>query len=318
MPVCIQHDDPHIGNKVEICVSLIYHHLLHPGACAIDGGANGGAHTIPMGRLVAPGGKIFAFEPQPDALENLSRWVALEKLQDVVMARECAIGATHGRTKFFISPDNNALSSLDALFAKEGSREIEVAIERLDDLVPNAVVCVIKLDLEGGEYRALLGASSILRSSRPVVVFEFARSWSAERFGFSREEFFLFFKELDYELYDIYGNSIPTDDWEAAHIGWEWIAMHKNDPRKGLILFLTTAFWSGASESRPPLEDWERTLEYLRDPFGYIQPFSKLHGLTSAAHPGFRGDGATIASSSAVSSAFRRFLALCANWKNAR
>ena len=36
------------------------------------------------------------------------------------------------------------------------------------------------------------------------------------------------------------------------------------------------------------------------------------------AHPGFRGDGATIASTSAVSSAFPRFLALCTNWKNAR
>jgi len=36
------------------------------------------------------------------------------------------------------------------------------------------------------------------------------------------------------------------------------------------------------------------------------------------AHPGFRGDGATIASTSAVSNAFPRFLALCTNWKNAR
>jgi hypothetical protein len=36
------------------------------------------------------------------------------------------------------------------------------------------------------------------------------------------------------------------------------------------------------------------------------------------AHAGFRGDGATIASTSAVSSAFLRFLALCTNWKNAR
>ena len=36
------------------------------------------------------------------------------------------------------------------------------------------------------------------------------------------------------------------------------------------------------------------------------------------AHPGFWGDGATIASTSAVSSAFPRFLALCTNWKNAR
>jgi KUP system potassium uptake protein len=41
-------------------------------------------------------------------------------------------------------------------------------------------------------------------------------------------------------------------------------------------------------------------------------------GILFLAHPGFRGDGATIASTSAVSSAFPRFLALCTNWKNAR
>ncbi len=41
-------------------------------------------------------------------------------------------------------------------------------------------------------------------------------------------------------------------------------------------------------------------------------------GQTVEAHPGFRGDGTTIASTSAVSNAFPRFLALCTNWKKAR
>ena len=47
-------------------------------------------------------------------------------------------------------------------------------------------------------------------------------------------------------------------------------------------------------------------------------PDASLTRVYLLAHPGFRGDGATIASTSAVSSAFPRFLALCTNWKNAR
>src|SRR5689334_15792255 len=116
----------YIGNKVEILVSVLYHRMLRPGDVAVDGGANGGPHAVPMGHRVEPNGAIYAYEPQPDVFEELVRHVALDNLQETVHCRRKALGASPGHAKFFINPDNNALSSLDPEFAREGAKEIGV------------------------------------------------------------------------------------------------------------------------------------------------------------------------------------------------
>ena len=91
-----------IGNKVELLVSLLYHSLLHPGARAVDGGANGGLHTIPMARLVKPAGTIFAYEPQPDIIQRVTKWATSEGLEAVVKRRCVALGDKPGRVSFFV------------------------------------------------------------------------------------------------------------------------------------------------------------------------------------------------------------------------
>src|SRR5688572_20988587 len=40
-----------------------YRRIVKPGQTVLDIGANIGAHTLPLARLVGPGGRVIAFEP---------------------------------------------------------------------------------------------------------------------------------------------------------------------------------------------------------------------------------------------------------------
>ena len=51
--------------------------LVAPGSVVLDIGANIGAHTLNLGRLVGPKGKVYAFEPTTYAFRKLKRNLAL-------------------------------------------------------------------------------------------------------------------------------------------------------------------------------------------------------------------------------------------------
>ena len=63
-------NDAYIGRSLDVYGEYsegeidLFRQLLRPGDVAIDVGANIGALTVAMARLVQPGGAIVAFEPQ--------------------------------------------------------------------------------------------------------------------------------------------------------------------------------------------------------------------------------------------------------------
>src|SRR5436309_2773873 len=73
-----------------VCLSARYRHLswnpveykafraaVRPGATVLDVGANVGAYTLMFAAWVGDQGRVFAFEPAPDALAGLRTHVAL-------------------------------------------------------------------------------------------------------------------------------------------------------------------------------------------------------------------------------------------------
>jgi hypothetical protein len=56
------------------------------------------------------------------------------------------------------------------------------------------------MDVEGGEYHALLGAERTIRSHRPVIIFE-ASARSTGQYGVTPQDFTWFFGRLGYRLF---------------------------------------------------------------------------------------------------------------------
>jgi FkbM family methyltransferase len=140
----------------------------------IDGGANIGLFTLVAAERVGPEGKVIAFEP--------ARAVRLCLLENVVLNRfsqvevlPFALSSSAGQASFrAFEPGSAGLNHLCPIAGEEGQVET-VALTTLDVvLLPSdrARLKLIKLDLEGAEHAALLGASQTLAELRPDLLIE--------------------------------------------------------------------------------------------------------------------------------------------------
>ncbi len=134
-------------------------------AVAVDLGANVGTLTIPMAKAFAPG-KIIAFEPVPRTASDLEVNLGLnDGLQ--VDVRRVACSATPGRgTMYDISEANPGIAKL----RPQGRGR--TPITTLDRELANQRVALIKMDIEGHEPEALLGAQEVIERSRPLILCE--------------------------------------------------------------------------------------------------------------------------------------------------
>ena len=88
--------------------------------------------------------------------------------------------------------------------------EILVTMDTIDRLLPpphKACVSYMKLDLEGGEFGAFLGADETISLSRPLIVSEFGGSATAFTYGFTEADFFGFFDRKHYSLFDFFAQA---------------------------------------------------------------------------------------------------------------
>lgn len=78
-------------NEEENPSEMVEQLRLKPGMVVCDLGCGNGFHTIPMAKLVAPDGKVFAVDVQSEMLEMLSRRIDELNLDNI----EPILGATH-------------------------------------------------------------------------------------------------------------------------------------------------------------------------------------------------------------------------------
>jgi FkbM family methyltransferase len=199
----------------ETLIQRCYTAELRRGATAIDGGANYGRHTSPMACCVGPRGRIHAFEPLPFAAAELRRMFAD---QSQVTVHEKALAERSGTATFHHIVNDAALSSLldrDLKFANPGlqTQKLQIVTTTLDQF-SDEPVDFIKLDLEGYDYHALIGGRDLLLRQRPIVAFEFGRRDAATPAGYGPDEFFGFFEDLDFEIFDLFGRRFGRAEFD--------------------------------------------------------------------------------------------------------
>jgi FkbM family methyltransferase len=139
----------------------------------IEAGANIGTHSVPLAKALAREHReLVVFEPQPFIFQNLCANLALNGITNV-RAWPWACGAQAG-TVYFPQPDYAAEGNFGGVSMKEngGQGNIAVPCVRLDDVIGDDPVGLIKIDVEGFELLALQGAEGILNRSRPVLYVE--------------------------------------------------------------------------------------------------------------------------------------------------
>lgn len=88
----------------------------------------------------------------------------------------------------------------------------------LDDLIGHAWRFA-KLGLEGGELWALRGGQESIRRCKPFLLFE--RGFrSAAKYGYTPAEFFQLFEDLDYDVFDLFGDPLSEQVWWKPSQPW--------------------------------------------------------------------------------------------------
>ncbi len=155
--------------------SELFRQLVQPGMAVVEVGANIGAHTVELSRLVGPQGHVVAFEPQRLVFQTLCANLALNSCANV-LALPFAVGAEEGTIRVpVLAPDrSNNFGGLSLRGATEGEPVRLVAIDGM-----GLGAChVLKLDVEGMEVEALRGAAGTIAAHRPVI---YAENDRAER-----------------------------------------------------------------------------------------------------------------------------------------
>jgi FkbM family methyltransferase len=158
-----------------------YRDHVRPGEVVLDVGANIGAHTLPLARLVGPTGRVIAFEPSDFAFAKLRRNIELNpQLAQAIEACQIMLAASPAEP---LSKDVYAswpLDRSDNLHEDHAGRLTSTTgatVDALDEFVAArglTRIDFIKLDVDGNEHKVLAGSSSTLHQFKPKIVMELA------------------------------------------------------------------------------------------------------------------------------------------------
>lgn len=171
-PMFFPRGDAYVGRSLELLGEYsateveVFAMLLRAGDVVVEAGANIGAHTVPLARLVGPAGRVIAFEPQRPLELVLSANVLINDLDNVVVER-AAVGAAPGTTAVPL-----VSLSAEANFGGVSLGEGEpVPLVSIDSLALTSLR-LLKVDVEGFEREVVEGAARTIRSQRPALYLE--------------------------------------------------------------------------------------------------------------------------------------------------
>jgi FkbM family methyltransferase len=165
---------------------------LRPGDTAIDIGALVGDTAIPMADVVGRGGKVFAFEPNPEAFACL---VYNTRFHRQVKCLPYALGNDHTLAAIRTTPNVGASHiNRDQLINKA----CLVPMTTLD-VLELSYIRFIKIDVEGYELEVIAGAQQTIERYRPSMMIETAVH--GEKFKVNhRRALYNWLEERDYKV----------------------------------------------------------------------------------------------------------------------
>jgi len=168
--------------------------LVKPDWTCMDIGANIGFFTILMSRLCK---QVYAFEPEPRNFEMLKQNVALNKSGDIILYKE-AVGDKNGTMPLYLCPTDPGMHRLYKSKWCNDRTDTYVYTVELDHCRFDKIN-LIKMDIEGAEFGALLGMVELLIKDHPLIIMEF-HPMSIKEYGVNPDKVYEFLYKLGYRM----------------------------------------------------------------------------------------------------------------------
>jgi FkbM family methyltransferase len=154
----------YLGTFEPHCLDVMRKYLK-PGTTLLDVGANIGLFSI---EGAASGAKVIAVEAAPQHWQAIKASAAANGFE--IDVAPYAAGEADGEA--VLSLPNGGNHGMFTLGRVSSTQTITVPVCRIDDIVGDMRIDFIKMDIEGSEYKALLGAETTIARSRPPILIE--------------------------------------------------------------------------------------------------------------------------------------------------
>jgi FkbM family methyltransferase len=200
-------------------------------------GASDGRHSYVMTK-VAPGARIHAFEPSAFAFEVLKTCLAWHRITGQVTAVHAAAADKPGEL-LLVTPKKSSgrmgrAFAYVAETAPQGAARPDVEdigshlqttpVLTLDDYCREQGierVDFIRMDIEGAEQRALIGAREVIDRDLPHVLLEIHPDMLIARFGGSPEAVVEFFRGRGYRMFALNGDRLEERHEVVRDLPWK-------------------------------------------------------------------------------------------------
>ncbi len=194
-------NDRYIGRSIEVYGEFseleveFFKKVCRVGSTVIEVGANIGAHTIALSKLVGSGGRVYAFEPQRVVFQTLCANLALNSIVNVE-AFHMALSYEDGS---ILIPDldyskKGNFGGVEIEKFQDGYRVKKMKLDNILELKSLKRLDLLKIDVEGMERDVLLGAKSLIKKFQPIMYIENDRVLKSK-------ELLSLIDELDYDIY---------------------------------------------------------------------------------------------------------------------
>lgn len=176
---------------------------LKKGDTVVDIGANVGYYTLIAAKIVGDEGRVYAFEPDPEAFALLQANVRVNGLTNVVLEQK-AVSNEQGVLKLYLAEKNRGDHRIYQ--PKEGPKRdfVEVEAVSLDDYFEDydGDISLIKIDTQGAEGVIFEGLTGIARRNDGI---RFTIEWwpyGVDNMGFDPEKLLAMVTSLGFQFYD--------------------------------------------------------------------------------------------------------------------
>ncbi len=183
-------------------VTLLMQNFVSFGDTVLDVGANIGVHSLNLSKMVGKTGIVFAFEPIPFLREKLQSNIKLNQANNITIVPvalsnqnytiKTAFSQNTNNGTFFIANDNNGETEINCFNGDDWASESKITSLKL-----------IKIDVEGFEYKVLTGLKNTILKYKPIILFEYDTNYISRANSTPNDFNILFFKELNYKLFSI-------------------------------------------------------------------------------------------------------------------
>lgn len=172
----------------------------------LDIGAHYGYFSLLASTIVGEGGQVISYEAAPKTYQVLNQNAS--KVRNIAVHNN-AVSDTEGTLSFYEFPNlYSEYNTLDVSqfeneewYKKAQPQEVKIKSIIMDDfLTGNIKPQLIKIDVEGAEYKVISGMRNHLRNDSPIIIMEYL---SADRGNQEHIEAEQLLQSLDYNSYII-------------------------------------------------------------------------------------------------------------------